>query len=51
MSGMVVVRIAMLIMSAVFLTINVTTPDSIGWTAWWGVLSGYWLGSLIWADD
>lgn len=50
-SGNILLRIIMLLMSAVFLTINVMQADSFGWTAWWGVLTGYWVGALIWGDD
>lgn len=51
MSGNILLRIIMLVMSAIFLTVNVMNADSFGWTAWWGVLTGYWAGALIWGDD
>jgi hypothetical protein len=44
-------RVLMLVLSAVFLTMYVMEGDSIGWAAWWGVLTGYWMGALIWGDD
>lgn len=50
-SGNILFRILMLVMSAIFLTVDVMDADSFGWTAFWGVLSGYWLGALIWGDD
>ena len=51
MTGNILLRIVMLLMSAVFLTVHVMSADSFGWTAFWGVLTGYWLGALIWGDD